>query len=386
MIRNLLVAALLVGPTAWKDQAQEQEDDQGCGGAGDAQAPPADEEYPLGADASAPPATDAGAAPAPMGLIRTSGDVHGYLENISYGGDGDGIWQPSSRATMEGFSSALRALLLGDLADASTRAMRIGFQVIEHSDPQRGIFYILRSAPGKDGPSPGGTYVWNPRARVPLVVEVPHPAHDGGTDAQGIELFLAAEATLLLLSGTHRYSDLAPSTCQRTGDSKLRRSDPAHSVDHLFHLAHVQAEDTLDQPLFIQLHGVGDQAYEKLKNQCKHRPGENDPELLINVSEGFHKRRKPKDGPPDSFAYRLAEMVNQDGTIKACLFHQDTHIYGGTRNVQGRYTNGSPDPCNEHGTHNSGRFVHVEQSNDVRQSYRILLRTLILDTLTVYYD
>ncbi|MCV6604007.1 MAG: hypothetical protein OIF34_01785, partial [Porticoccaceae bacterium] len=41
---------------------------------------------------------------------------------------------------------------------------------------------------------------------------------------------------------------------------------------------------------------------------------------------------------------------------------------GGTLNTQGRFTNGSSSPCGQAATTSSRRFIHIEQSFDIRMS------------------
>lgn len=331
--------------------------------------------------------------------IRISGDIEEYLKDISYGEDDDGAWTQPSEETIESFQQALHALITGDMDQAMAQASAIDFQIIEYTDPARGTFLVLRDTPDRGNQSAGGTYVWNPRAAWPVVVEVPHPSHDSATDKQGIELFIDAQASVLLLSGTHRNSHHAASTCS-SGSSDYRRSDAAHAVTHLFHAAHVQTEESLSEPVYLQLHGFGSKAYKRLKEQCDHDAPKPDAELLINLSEGVRGGGKlhgavsekggSKDGSQggsgDELVQVLADTVNQDGTIKACLYNDDTEIYGGTLNVQGRYTNGSPDPCRRPARQSSGRFIHVEQSYNTRHEERTLLNRLIAEALDSYFD
>lgn len=322
--------------------------------------------------------------------IRISGDIEEYLKDISYGEDDDGAWTQPAEETIESFQQALHALITGDVDQAMARASAIKFQLIEYTDPARGTFLVLRDTPTRGNLSAGGTYVWNPRAAWPVVIEVPHPSHDSATDKQGIELFLDAKASVLLLSGTHRNSHHAASTCS-SGSSDYRRSDAAHAVSHLFHAAHVQTEESLSEPVYLQLHGFGDKAYKRLKKQCDHDAAKPDPELLINLSEGVREGGKlhgaaSKGGSGNELIQVLADTVNQDGTIKACLYGDDTETYGGTLNVQGRYTNGSSDPCRRPARQSSGRFIHVEQSYNTRHEERTLLNRLITEALDSYFD
>lgn len=321
-------------------------------------------------------------APANAAIIPMSGNIESFLQQIAYGSEDDERWSLPSSSEMQSFAAAVQSLLTGNYEQSAQSAAGIGFQLVQFSDPDRGIFYILRDTPDTSHVAPGGTYVWAPQARYPLIVEVPHPRHDTHTNKEGIELFLAAKASMLLLSGTHRKSDLTESTCDGSSSNDYRRSDPAHAGAHLFHVAHERVEDTLTEPLFIQLHGFGSSAYRSLSKQCDHHVSGSDPQLLVNVSDTYRGNGAP---PPGSFARVLSETINAEGTIKACLYNEDTSTYGGTLNMQGRYTNGSVDPCNEYALANNGRFIHLEQSYNTRRYQRPLMVSLVIAALQTYF-
>jgi hypothetical protein len=341
------------------------------------------------------PAAAAPAAVAPTGgkpgnggpqIIR--GDLASYLGLITYGAEGDGLWQPPTRKQQDGLQAALQHLLGGSVSLAVQSAQGAGFTLIEFTDRQRDtVYYVLRDAPTAANVSRGGTYVWRPDAAFPAVVEVPHPDSDSLTHLQGIELFIDAGAEFLFLAGTNRRSDLTPSPCDGAAENDYRRSDAAHAVEHLFQVAHATVEDTMVDPLFLQLHGFGAAGYTELSVQCGHSVPDTAPKLLVNVSDGFRDTSADGAGAPapGSFARTLVETVNADQTIRACLFNEDTTIYGGTQAVQGRYTNGSADACTRNALQSQGRFIHIEQSHDVREHERALMNSLITQTLLGYF-
>lgn len=314
------------------------------------------------------------------------GDLEAYLGSIKYGQADDGRWQLPSMGDLEALRSTFEGLLSGTINQAARAATTAGFLLVEFRDPRRGWFYLLRDAPTADNVSIGGTYVWNPTAPFPTVIEVPHPLEDEYTSKQGIELYLASHALLLSLSGTHPDSDRVRSVCDGAAAKDYRRSDPAHSGQHYFHVVHQVAERVLNQPLFIQLHGVGAAGYRGLKEECGCHSPPGALGLLVNVSDGLHATGNGRGAPDeDSFSSRLVDAVNADGMIHACLYNRDTSSYGGTLNMQGRYTNGSTDPCTRHAPASSGRFIHLEQSNDLRKYRRARMNQLITETLASYF-
>ena len=140
-------------------------------------------------------------------------------------------------------------------------------------------------------------------------------------------------------------------------------------------------------PLFLQLHGFGSEGYAELSVQCGYSPPATALKLLVNVSDGFRDTSSNGSGAPPagSFARTLVETVNADQTIRACLYNEDTSTYGGTQTAQGRYTNGSANACNQDAPQSQGRFIHIEQSVDVRQHERSLMNDLITQALLGYF-
>lgn len=326
--------------------------------------------------------------PRPEAALQTmQGDIEVFLTGIAYGEAEDGVWRFPSLDKRTLVKTALEQLLAGAISQAAQSAQSAGFTLIKYTDPQRGVYYVLRDPPVTGNISPGGTYVWRPSAAFAAVVEVPHPADDARTHLQGIELFLDAGAELLLLAGTSRRSDATHSPCDDAVDDDFRRSDAAHAVKHLFHVAHEVAENRLGEPLFIQLHGFGSEGYDNLLAQCGGSAAVGSLDLLVNISDGFRDTSASGAGAPPagSFARLLNDAVNEEGTIRACLYNQDTSIYGGTSNVQGRYTNDSVDACTEHAPQSRGRFLHLEQSYDIRTHQRTLMNALITEAMSRYF-
>lgn len=346
--------------------------------------------WSMGRPAAAEPAMvePAGGKPGSGGPQVMKGNLESYLTAITYGAEGDGLWQPPTSKQRDGLRATLQRLLGGSIQQAVQSAQNAGFRLIEFTDRQSTIvYYVVRDEPTAANVSPGGTYVWRPDATFPAVVEVPHPDSDDLTHLQGIQLFISSGSELLVLAGTNRRSDLTLSPCDGAAADDYRRSDASHAVDHLFQVAHVTIEDTMVDPLFLQLHGFGSDGYAELSVQCGYSPPAAALKLLVNVSDGFHDTSSDGSGapPPGSFAHTLVETVNADQTIRACLYNEDTSTYGGTRTTQGRYTNGSADACNQHALQSQGRFIHLEQSHDVREHERPLLNDLITQTLLSYF-
>lgn len=326
--------------------------------------------------------------PGPAGPEIMQGNLASYLTAITYGAEGDGLWQPPTKKQRDALRATLQQLIAGSIQQAAQSAQNARFRLIEFTDLQSTVvYYVVRDEATAANVSPGGTYVWRPDATLPAVVEVPHPESDNLTHLQGIELFLDSGAELLFLAGTNRRSDATLSPCDGAAENDYRRSDAAHAVDHLFHVAHVTIEDTMVDPLFLQLHGFGSDGYAELSVQCGYSPPATALKLLANISDGLRDTSANGSGAPPagSFARTLVETINADQTIRACLYNEDTSIYGGTLTVQGRYTNGSGSACNQDAPQSQGRFIHIEQSVDIREHERSLMNDLITQTLLSYF-
>ncbi|KAB2847050.1 MAG: T9SS type A sorting domain-containing protein, partial [Melioribacteraceae bacterium] len=59
-------------------------------------------------------------------------------------------------------------------------------------------------------------------------------------------------------------------------------------------------------------------------------------------------------------------LLNEDNTLTFKIAHIDTEWTEliATTNTQGRLINGSPNPCNQSSSSNTGRFLHIEQAYD----------------------
>jgi hypothetical protein len=87
--------------------------------------------------------------------------------------------------------------------------------------------------------------------------------------------------------------------------------------------------------------------------------------------------------------YGLRDIMNASGNITVSVAGDGTCTCTlvGSTNVQGRYTNGSPQPCYTPASSNNGRFIHAEQLRRVRDNYAIYSKFITaineaIDTVT----
>ncbi len=294
-------------------------------------------------------------------VTAEAGDLKSYLKQINYGHTGDNRWLEPDDLRMGQFKAVFEHFLAGSYDAAAKGAEVLGYEVVEYTDLASGVVhYLLRETSPADGIlfTGGGTYVLTPTGSN-VVLQVPHPKFDSKTVDQGIETYLAVDARLLMMAGTRRDSSTTQSPCT---DGRYAASDVAHQTQSLFYAAHQVAADADSATVFVQFHGFGRSTLSKLKTQCGSSNNK-----LINLSEGIGHATDPDEM---SLMQILQRKVRAGGIIDACVYGNDTSSLGGTWNVQGRYTNSSVDACVSNANVSSKRFLHLEQSHDVRFRHR----------------
>ncbi len=140
-------------------------------------------------------------------------------------------------------TDALVRRVRGEYVDAELELL--GFRHCERTDPATDRPYSLALTP--PGASGGWGVLLVDRAAPPSVlVEVPHPGADLGTEQTGVALLRRVPGAVLLMAGAHR----------RAGDA----ADVAHRTDSVFHTVAVTlAGGALGRTLpEVQLHGFDD--------------------------------------------------------------------------------------------------------------------------------
>ena len=197
-------------------------------------------------------------------------------------------------------------------------------------------------------------------SRRPYVIQAPHPRNDRHTVAQAFALMASLGARALIVSTAYRCAALEPSRCvgrtvacggkRRRG--RYRASDMAHTDNSLFQVAHEVLLRSDRNLIAVQLHGFD------------RRPGR---PLHMIVSDGTR-------WPPArrSISNQLVRRLWRAGAsrkdVVSCNSWDRRRPLCGTHNVQGRFANGSKDPCRLKPTRARNRFLHVEQSLDARRA------------------
>lgn len=261
------------------------------------------------------------------------------------------------------FRAVVQAFLAENWFGADALADGLGYEVVTFRDTGNSgeTFYGL--IPKTETGDARGFFFLRPRAQVlrRLVVQAAHAVEDERTGVLGSEIFRASGARALLLSGADRCASDEESGCTGETDCGNHRvSDMAHSVDTFFHAFHELASVEHADTRVLQIHGF--------------KADGTEPEF--SVSDGTENDNSSTTYLPNAFYQNLQTrmqnanpLLTRNGNSCNQIGHQDFQC--GTQNVQGRHLNlltvvPLPNACFTGATTASGRFVHLEMSNDLR--------------------
>ncbi|MEX6634506.1 hypothetical protein [Hyphococcus lacteus] len=330
------------------------------------------------APSTPPPSPPVTPPPAPVDPVPTqSGSLNGYLTALEFGQANDDIFDVPTASQRTSLSEVVSDILNERYTDAHETAETIGYELVEFLDTDTGkTYYLLREKipVPTAGSAGGGTFIFNPSASRNVAIHVPHPKFDQNTNLEGIAAYLELDVRYFLMAGVHRRSSPVASSCQNFSDYRV--SDAVHNDEHLFFVAQKSIEDFNNDVHYIEFHGFGSASLTTLQSQCA--PGDND--KLVNLSE----TRSLVNASGVTLMTTLASVINNGGQISACMYSpfldvEGDDLYttslGGTTNTSGRYTNGSPDVCDTaaEDSSNTHRYLHIEQSSDVRSDNRDLM-------------
>jgi hypothetical protein len=254
-------------------------------------------------------------------------------------------------AELTEWSSAYSFIIQGRYQEADSSASLIGYDVILFTDnatfPSHS--YVLLEEIQGNGKY-WGTYAVDPTALRPnLAIQSPHPLHDSNTGRQAIRMFKNTGAGAFFISGAHRCNNGQFSSCSGTTTvcsstpEAFRISDQAHVVNGMFQATTQVLSSFFPEMCFVHVHGFAKQA--------------SDPDLIMSYGTSLPP-------PGDDKLVQLRDNFSfEDASLTFKVAHVDsgwTRLIA-TTNTQGRYLNGSPNPCNQSASSCSGRFMHIEQ-------------------------
>jgi len=202
-----------------------------------------------------------------------------------------------------------------------------------------------------------------------IAIEVPHGRYEANTPSEGIDIFRRTGALLFEMNGAHRCANSAYTPCDGTSDvcgtGRYHVSDMGHMTQTAYQVMHEEYTDAYPEGYSFSIHGMS-------QTNC------ND----IFLSNGTATGSK-------QILYELRDSMNESGDIVVSVAGDGTCTctLAGSTNVQGRYTNGSSQPCYLPASSNNGHFIHAEQLRRVRDNYTIYSKFIAaindaIDTVT----
>ena len=285
-------------------------------------------------------------------IVQESGDLVDEIidiKNAMPGRDSEGFDVPTVQE-LENWRAVAGAMLIHDFvsADSLVSAELPDYEMVEFLDTgfQNVVHYLLRERlPVSRG---WGTYIVNPNHERSIMVQVPHPRYDLDTHIEGADLFRQTGSRFFLMAGTHRCANDSTSPCSGTssvcGDGTYHVSDMAHYTDAPFQAVHEVFDAGLSHLYAMSLHGNG-------RSNCE--------DIFLSNGHG-------SGSSPLLFSIKNAVLSEGGLTVAVAGDGSSCPLIGST-NVQGRVTNGSPDPCSTPAAANNGYFIHVEQHRSVRE-------------------
>ncbi|MFO7447882.1 MAG: hypothetical protein R6W90_16080, partial [Ignavibacteriaceae bacterium] len=290
--------------------------------------------------------------------LSNSGNLKTYIDNIISNmpqTNGSNDYQDPSNTQLEIWERVVTDIINAEYVSAHNRADSIGYNVIHYTDtspdPDKD-YYILQKQDA--GSNYWGTYIFNQAPdRLRLIIQSPHPRADFNTGRQGFFIFRNLGARVFCLSGTHRCNSSSFSDCDGTtkvcspenNSENFRVSDQAHNADGIFQRTTSTLAALITDIIVVQPHGFS--------------KDDGEPDLIM--SNGSTQL------PPTDF---LSILKTELLAIDADLIFKIAHIdfdwdeLLALTNTQGRFINGSVDPCDDNAPANTGRFLHIEQARD----------------------
>jgi hypothetical protein len=277
----------------------------------------------------------------------------GALDPPPQGSDG---YQPPTVATLDAVRAAMAAALAVQGEATLFSLEGTGYEGCLGTGEDEGLVLWQPEQAGLGQP----VVVWRRRAASPLVLGVPHPNFELGTLPEGVDLFQDLHARALIVSGTHRCANAAPSPCEGEtsvcgdGTEPFRESDMAHVVESVFHVSHEVLTDAFPDDWIVSVHGM-DGAGISVSDGTTRTSHENAPVAVLGATL--------MDAFPDEEVTSCNDWPGSEVDERFC----------GEYDVQGRMVNGSNWPCLVAPSSTTDRFVHFEQSIWIRAQSEVVV-------------
>lgn len=274
----------------------------------------------LGVAGPQPAATDARQESSPE-LFAT------WLSDARDSSPGDAAQSDALSDDIQTFQDLLETSLLARPAELESAARRLEDSGLTARITQIGSQRFVFLGPGERHLDSALLLRVGPVAHE-VAIQAPHSFHDLSTGDAALHAFLNHDVRALCINTTHRH----------------HHSDVTHDPDSFFFQATSAFLDTLEGSRIVQLHGF---AHEGLS----------DAGIEIVVSNGTRV--------PTKSGAAVARSLAHAFETRHALYGTDTNEYGATRNPVGHLLRNTPD-----------RFIHIELSRDIRESWAAVDPTL----------
>ena len=291
-------------------------------------------------------------------------------------GEGTTYSDPAGNEVTSFLNNVWAPLYNSQFETAASNALALDYRLVAFTDnTDNNLYYILERLPGSNANNYWGTYVFNPSpTRGQLIIQSPHPKFDTNTGIEGAHVFRQIGAAFFFMSGTHRCSSPVASGCDGFSSvcsnsiggvaapaefsnvgNVFREGDVAHNEASMFQYVTEWVQDA--NPgyyYFIQLHGFSQDL---------------DPHVIL--SNGRDEGTTPP--MDDRLSILRTQLITQWDNLANSQISLDIEVAHddpdnnfnsllGTTNTQGRYINGSNDPCGVAANTNTGNFIHIEMA------------------------
>ena len=313
-------------------------------------------------------------------------------------------FSPPSSSNKLIFSTLIQQLLLNQLNEVPSEISTINYKLFSLFDENYSKNYLILLEKQQNFTGQG-TYIINPSFSSNLILEVPHPLFDLNTLEESIKIMQELNGRAVFISGTHRCSNFEYSECSGTtsvcnnGNSlPFRISDVSHYTNNFFQEAHnasLQLHSSslslLSPSLPSPLSSLSSPSSQSNNNNININNNNNindinyialnetTMEMIIisvhgngdsSIADVMLSDGTDQISDANSLVNRIRKRLIELGvSVASCNSKEDENEnikLCGTSNVQGRLSNGSPDPCLVSSDHSSGLFIHLEQHSNIR--------------------
>ncbi len=261
-------------------------------------------------------------------------------------------YEAPTLSNLDTIRDSISSFLNDDYDDALSQADRAGYFICSTEDSGHTIAIWYPQVSGT-GNASWAIRMGNDISQI--IVEAPHGFYDDNTLEESVLIFQTLQARALIVTGANRCSSSTRTDCSGTSLGSCGNfegyyvSDMAHTTQSFFQAAHESIANHFLEDWVISVHGFDYSG--------------------IHLSDGTSVKPLSKGDPSALFIDALREEF-PDMTIASCNNYEDASsvlpCIGGSTNVQARHTNDSSNPCYEKATTTTKRFIHLEQSKDLR--------------------